>query len=123
MRSSMAEMVTRRSFLGALGLLALDLSAVGRSMARAQDKDHDQALREVRRGDRVRLRAVLARIRRRFPGRVIDAEHLQAEALYKILWRTDAGKVFQVVVDARAGRILRVSHRGKIIWRPKDPGK
>ncbi len=82
--------------------------------------DHDRALRDVRRGDRVRMRAVLQRIRKRYPGRVIDAEHLEKEAIYKILWRTDAGRVYQVIVDARIGQIIRVSHRGKVIWRRGD---
>jgi uncharacterized membrane protein YkoI len=56
------------------------------------------------------LGRVLRQIEQRYPGRALDAELIErAEPpVYRIKWLGEDGKVREVRVDARAGRILEV---------------
>lgn len=56
------------------------------------------------------LGRVLRQIEQRYPGRALDAELIErAEPpVYRIKWLGEDGKVRDVTVDARTGRILAV---------------
>lgn len=56
------------------------------------------------------LGSVLQTIARRFPGRALDAQlsRSDGDAVYRIKWLGDDGRVRDITVDARTGRILRV---------------
>jgi uncharacterized membrane protein YkoI len=56
------------------------------------------------------LGAVLRQIEQRFPGRALDAELIERTEppIYRIKWLGEDGKVREVRVDARTGRILDV---------------
>ena len=56
------------------------------------------------------LGRVLRQIEQRYPGRALDAELIErAEPpVYRIKWLGEDGKVREVRVDARTGRILEV---------------
>jgi uncharacterized membrane protein YkoI len=56
------------------------------------------------------LGRVLRQIEQRYPGRALDAELIgQAEPpVYRIKWLGEDGKLREVRVDARTGRILEV---------------
>lgn len=56
------------------------------------------------------LGSVLRTIARRFPGRALDAQlsRSDGDAVYRIKWLGDDGRVRDITVDARTGRILQV---------------
>lgn len=58
------------------------------------------------RGDIVPLSQVLARIRKRCPGRSLDAHLDRGAMVYRIRWRSSKNRVLNVVADAATGRIL-----------------
>lgn len=73
---------------------------------RAQQEDARQG---VRRGQYVPLSRVIEEIRRRTPGRQLDAglEDQGGRAVYRVRWATNDGRRIDYIVDAVSGAILR----------------
>ena len=69
----------------------------------------DDARQGVRRGQYVPLGRVIEEIRRRTPGRPLDAglEDQGGRAVYRVRWATEDGRRIDYIVDAVSGAILR----------------
>ena len=100
----------RRDFIGLLAALATFGALPSRAAAQ---RGPDRARRALRRGDILPLRDVIAMVRRRIPGKIVDVQLLQRDRRFayrlKILNRQD--HVMIVLADAKSGRILRVRGR------------
>jgi uncharacterized membrane protein YkoI len=92
--------------LRAVALLVLHLAAMSGPASAAPFEERLMAQAEGMQ----RLGSVLRQIEQRYPGRALDAELIErAEPpLYRIKWLGEDGKVREVRVDARTGRILDV---------------
>ncbi len=68
----------------------------------------DDARAAVKQGRFVPLGRVIAEIRRRTPGRQLDAglEQSGARAVYRVRWATNDGRRIDYIVDAQSGAIL-----------------
>lgn len=68
----------------------------------------DAARAGVKQGRYVPLTQVIAQIRRRTPGRQLDAglEQSGARAVYRVRWATNDGRRIDYIVDAETGAIL-----------------
>lgn len=68
----------------------------------------DEARSRMREGDILPLGRILAEVRRRNPGTLLDAglERRRGEPIYHIRWLTDNGRRVDYEVDARSGDIL-----------------
>lgn len=91
-----------------LTLLALFAGAgVDRAAA-----DHERARAGVQAGAIRPLNEVLAKVRGRFPGRMLDARLVRAGPgnvwIYHLKVLTSQGRVLDLTVDARTANILRV---------------
>ena len=99
-------------------IIALLLSAVaapGMAFAQAPDslgaawrEQQNEAQRGVREGRYVSLAQVIQTIRRRTPGRQLDAGMEQAggRAVYRVRWAADDGRRIDYIVDAQSGAII-----------------
>lgn len=88
------------ALLAALAVSAADVPAVG--------QNHERARSAVQAGEAKPLGKVLGAIARRYPGRALDAQlDEQGDRLvYRIKWLARDGKVWEIVADARSGKIL-----------------
>ncbi len=82
---------------------------------RGQGSAHQRARDAVQSGRIQPLQNVLAMVKRRFPGRVLDADLRDrgGTPVYSVKMLTPDGKVLSVSVDARNGRILGVRGGGR----------
>jgi len=69
----------------------------------------DEARAAVQAGRHVPLAQVIEAIRKRTPGRQLDAgiENEGGKPVYRVRWTTEKGRRIDYIVDARTGRILR----------------
>jgi uncharacterized membrane protein YkoI len=90
---------------GAL-LLALLCAALP---ANADAADHDRVRSAVEAGEIRPLQDILAAVRGRVPGRMLDArvEH-NGQWIYEVIMLQDDGQVVAVTLDARTAQILRI---------------
>jgi uncharacterized membrane protein YkoI len=67
-------------------------------------------LRQLAQTDLMPLGSVLEAIAQRFPGRALDARLSRGEgdAIYRIKWLGEDGRVRDITVDARTGQIRQV---------------
>lgn len=89
-------------------VLMLLLQTVPLSPARAAS-DQDRAREAVQSGEAQPLGAILAQLRRRYPGRVLDADlnRQGGRLVYEIRLLDRGGRVTEVSVDARSGEVLQ----------------
>ncbi len=94
--------------LQALALLAV-LACVTLPAGPAAAGDHDKARDAVSSGQARPLDAILPKVRQRYPGRLLDARLVRSGGKYRYVIKIldKKGKVRNVTVDARSGRILR----------------
>lgn len=71
-------------------------------------QNHERARSAVQAGEAKPLGNVLGTIAKRYPGRALDAKLQErgSRLVYKIKWLARDGKVWEIVADARSGRIL-----------------
>jgi uncharacterized membrane protein YkoI len=99
----------RREFfrIALAGLIALML--MGAAPARA-DSDQDRARAAVDAGEVKPLGQILKSVRQRYKGQVLDSQLLDegGRPVYRVRLLTKDGKVLDIGVDAKSGRILDV---------------
>jgi len=78
----------------------------GPDMLIAREQDHDQARDGVNMGRFVPLSSVLADIRSRYPGKLLDARTVGNR--YEIRWLTPDSRRLDITANARTGEILNV---------------
>jgi uncharacterized membrane protein YkoI len=80
----------------------------GGSLGADWSAHQDDARRGVREGRLVPLSQILAEIRRRSPGRQLDAglESDRGRPVYRVRWAAVDGRRIDYIVDAESGRIL-----------------
>lgn len=102
---------TARLALAALALWAAALA--GPSAFASGNDDHDRARQAVQAGQVLPLPAVLERLQREVPGKVLEVELEQERGswIYEIKLLTPAGQLTKVKLDARTGEVLRVHSR------------
>jgi uncharacterized membrane protein YkoI len=89
--------------------LLLALALAGPQPAEAQRRDHDRARSAVQSGEARPLEEILSRLHGSHPGRVLDAQ-LQGQGdglAYRIRILAPDGRVVDLTVDARSGRVLQ----------------
>lgn len=95
----------------------LDGFGPGPAQAQSSRQDHDRVRDNVRQGTLVPMGTVVKQLRKRFPGRLLDAEHRTDRGIYFIVWQTTEGEVLHINVDARTGRVLKVSRPSRSLRR------
>ncbi|MFN3229697.1 MAG: PepSY domain-containing protein [Asticcacaulis sp.] len=76
---------------------------------RSSRLQQDDAYRDTRQGRIVPLDRVIEQIRRRTPGRLLNAgleEGRDGRQIYRVRWATDDGRRIDYIVDAQSGQIL-----------------
>ena len=75
-----------------------------------RSRDHDNARDAVKSGNVLPLSTILSRVRRRYPGKLLDARLGSAgnRYVYSIKLRDSRNRIKVVRVDAQSGRILSV---------------
>lgn len=83
------------------------------SLGEGWREQQDEARSGVREGRMVPLGSVLSDIRRRQPGRQLDAgiEQQGGRPTYRVRWAAENGRRMDFIVDARTGAILSVEGR------------
>jgi len=80
--------------------------------APALSRDHDTARRAVSRGDAQPLSQIMAKVSPRYPGKLLNAQLKNRgdknQWIYRLRILTGQGKVTELVVDAKSGRVLQV---------------
>lgn len=68
----------------------------------------DEARRGVRQGRMMPLEAVVGRIARRTPGRLLDTgiETWGAQTVYRVRWQAADGRRIDYIVDAQSGGVI-----------------
>ncbi|MEJ2625460.1 MAG: PepSY domain-containing protein [Pseudolabrys sp.] len=101
-----------------LGVFPAILAALLTAAAPALARDHDEHRRdEVRRavqaGEIKSLADILAAVRGKLPGEVagVDIEHEDGRWRYEFRVVDDKGRLYEVYVDARSGKIERVKEK------------
>jgi uncharacterized membrane protein YkoI len=101
-----------------LGVFPAILAALLTAPAPALARDHDEHRRdEVRRavqaGEIKSLADILAAVRGKLPGEVagVDIEHEDGRWRYEFRVVDDKGRLYEVYVDARSGKIERVKEK------------
>jgi uncharacterized membrane protein YkoI len=105
-------MVLRRSCVMSILLLAaVTLSAAEPRPAAA--RDHDDVRRAVERGEIRPLAEILDAVQGKLPGEVagVEIEQKSGRWLYEFRVVDDKGRLFEVYVDARSGKIERVEEK------------
>ena len=98
---------------GVVGMVIAALS-VCPAVAGGDEHDHDRARAALERGEVLPLRAILDKVEREYPGKVVDVE-LERERerwIYEIRLLRDRGALVRLDVDARDGTVLGVRARG-----------
>jgi hypothetical protein len=72
-------------------------------------EQQDEARRGVRQGQMVPLGRVIENIRRRTPGRQLDAglEYQDGRQVYRLRWLTPSGRRVDYLIDAATGQVVR----------------
>ncbi|BAL25763.1 PepSY domain-containing protein [Azoarcus sp. KH32C] len=76
--------------------------------ASADGEDHDRARSALERGEVLPLHAIIEKVERAYPGKVIEVE-LEREHdrwIYELRWLMRGGSLVKLEVDARDGTIL-----------------
>jgi uncharacterized membrane protein YkoI len=98
-----------RTFLAVVVVLAA-LSAG--FAAPAASRDHDDARRAVSRGEALPLSEIMNKIPPRYQGKLLNARlkkrGQKSSWIYQLQILTGQGKVTELVVDAKSGRVLQV---------------
>ncbi len=92
------------------GLLAAGLLALALGNAAADDDDHLIARRALEEGRVLPLTEVLAAVRAKMPGKVLEVE-LEVEdgvLVYDLKLLTPGGGLKEIEVDAATGKILKI---------------
>jgi hypothetical protein len=76
--------------------------------SRKAQKDYNRARREVKTGRVLSLEQVLGRLPNRYQGKLLDVQ--LAGDTYRLKMLSRSGKVSNLLVDARSGKVLRVSN-------------
>ena len=79
------------------------------SLGEGWREQQNEARAGVRSGELRPLGGVLAELRRRRPGRQLDAgleEGVDGRPVYRVRWAADNGRRIDFIVDARTGAIL-----------------
>ncbi len=90
-------------------LLSAPLTLVGSLPASAQQRDQDDALRAMKRGQIIPYGQISRRAQRQFGGRVVGQQVRQMSKdrwVYELRILQDDGKVISVVMDAHTGKVL-----------------
>ncbi len=96
-----------RSLAAILGIVLAVLAASPEVRALS---DQEEARAAVEAGEVLPLNTILQQIRRDFPGRILDAEldeRGRGKWVYKIRMLKKNGRVVELTVDGRSGRVLR----------------
>lgn len=95
-----------------IGLLASATTASERGWGDGHRDDHHAARELVRSGEILPLRKVLDLAEGHQPGKVLEAEfeHDHGRPVYEVLILDDDGKVWELELDARDGRLLEMEH-------------
>ncbi len=101
------------------GLLASGLIAAGAAAWAGEHADHEQARAALRAGEVLPLPALLDKLQRSQPGRVLEIELERDEGrwIYEIKLLEPGGRIVKLDVDARSGDVLRQRRRPG----PADP--
>ena len=97
----------------AYGLGGFDFQGRGRgqgdSLGAGWRAQQDEARDKVRGGEIMPLARVLGELRRRTPGRQLDAglENAGGRPVYRVRWASDDGRRIDYIVDARTGAVLQ----------------
>ncbi|AMN45910.1 hypothetical protein ACG33_02045 [Steroidobacter denitrificans] len=93
-------------------MLALALSTGGTNSAVfAKDKEHDVIHDALRRGEVLSLAKILTIAERHVPGEVIEVEledGKRAALIYEIKILTPTGRIREIEIDARTGKVLKI---------------
>ncbi len=110
------KLMTRRTFviaviaaaLLAVGL-AMDLALADKKKRSAREGDHDDALTALKKGDVRPLPEILAIVRPKIDGEIIETEFEYEHGLpvYEFKYVDRRGRVRELYVDARKGTILK----------------
>lgn len=102
-------LTTRRVLCAALALI---LSTGGMNFGvLAKDKEHDVIRDALRRGEVLSLARILAIAEQHVPGEVIEVEledGRRAALIYEIKILTPTGRVREIEIDARTGKVLKI---------------
>lgn len=98
---------------------ALAVASLLPSVSEAAAKDHERARKAVKSGKILPLKKVLQRIAKKYPGKVVDADVREIvnkktrkkEWLYFLKVISKKGRVTDLIVDARTGKV-RAAKRG-----------
>lgn len=94
----------------------LALAVLGAAPSRASDEhDHDRARRALEAGEVLPLRAILERVERDYPGKImeVELEHEGARWVYEIKILRTGGALVKVNIDGRTGDVIGVAERRK----------
>lgn len=92
------------------GVLGAVFAAAGPdSLGAGWRQQQGEAREAVQSGRAIPLGRVMEQIRRRTPGRPLDAgmEQLGSRAVYRVRWAAEDGRRIDYIVDAETGAILR----------------
>ena len=96
-------------------LVGLFLVLAGWALPGAASADHDRARDAVAAGEVRPLGTIMARLSRRYPGRLLDARLARRGGngawIYHIKILNRRGAVVALTVDGRSGRVLKVRGR------------
>lgn len=98
-----------RDFGGLFDAFGVAQQRPGDSLGAGWRQQQGEARERVREGDTLPLARVLGEVRRRTPGRLLDAglEDQGGRPVYRIRWAAGDGRRIDYLVDARTGAILR----------------
>lgn len=106
-----AVLPTASAAQGLFGGLGLGIQSRGGAQAEGwRPAEQTEARERVRGGDILPLPRVLGEIRRRTPGRLLDAgleTGPNGQPAYRIRWAAEDGRRIDYLVDARSGAVIR----------------
>ncbi len=110
MRGVLLSLCAATALLGAGAARADQPDSLGAGWSPLQG---GQAKSQVRAGQIVPLSTATAAVRRRIPGRLLDAglEPDGARQVYRVRWAAADGRRIDVIVDAGSGQIIRQEGR------------
>ena len=96
---------TAASFMGGFPLTVMSPNSLGAGWRQQQD----EAREALRRGRQIPLARVMEQLRRRTPGRLLDAgqEDRSGRPVYRVRWAASDGRRIDYIVDAESGAIIR----------------
>lgn len=95
---------TAASFIGPFPVTAMSPNSLGAGWRQQQDQARDA----VRRGRQIPLSRVVEQLRRRTPGRLLDAgqENQGGKAVFRVRWAAADGRRIDYIVDAESGAVI-----------------